>query len=472
MTDPMSDLVTRLRHAAASWPDRPAWTFDLDDGSGRTLTFAEVDDESTGLAGALQVLGVREGDRVAVMLGNRPELPLLWLALAKLGAALVPVNPRYRSVDTAHLVTSSRAVAVVGDAAHLPLLAEVAHVPAYDVDALAPTQPRDLPGPDPDRVVNVQFTSGTTGAPKGCLLPHRYWTTLADSLVDGFPHLSSDDVMLTAQAFTYVDPQWNVAAALTAGAHLVVLDGFHPSTFWSKVRDHGVTYFYCLAAMPTLLLRQPPDAADRDHRVSRVQCSAIPPALHAELEERWGAPWYECFGMTETGADIRVGDDDHDELVGSGCLGSPAPHREVRLIDGELQLRGPGMMQGYDGLPSPFADGWFATGDLARLDEQGRVYLVGRKKDMIRRSGENVAAQEVEAVLASHPAVRLAAVLGVPDELRGEEVKAFVVGDVTEDELVTWCRERLAPFKVPRYWDFRDDLPRTASERVAKELLR
>lgn len=467
----MTDLVSRLRHAATTWPDRPAWTFDLDDGSGRTLSFAEVDAESTGLAGALQALGVREGDRVAVMLANRPELPLLWLALAKLGAALVPVNPRYRTVDTAHLVDASRAVAVVSDAAHLPLLAEVAHVPSYDVDALVPRAPRDLPEPDAERVVNVQFTSGTTGAPKGCLLPHRYWTTLADSLVDGFPHLGADDVMLTAQAFTYVDPQWNVAAALTAGAHLVVLDGFHPSTFWSKVREHGVTYFYCLAAMPTLLLRQPPDPADRDHRVRRVQCSAIPPALHAELEERWGAPWYECFGMTETGADIRV-DEDHDELVGSGCLGSPAPHREVRVVDGELQLRGPGMMQGYDGLPSPFDDGWFATGDLARLDEHGRVYLVGRKKDMIRRSGENVAAQEVEAVLTSHPAVRLAAVLGVPDEVRGEEVKAFVVGDVGEEELRVWCAERLAPFKVPRYWDFRDDLPRTASERVAKELLR
>ncbi len=468
----MTDLVSRLRHAATTWPDRPAWTFDLDDGSGRTLSFAEVDAESTGLAGALQALGVREGDRVAVMLANRPELPLLWLALAKLGAALVPVNPRYRTVDTAHLVDASRAVAVVSDGTHLPLLAEVAHVPSYDVDALVPRAPRDLPEPDAERVVNVQFTSGTTGAPKGCLLPHRYWTTLADSLVDGFPHLGADDVMLTAQAFTYVDPQWNVAAALTAGAHLVVLDGFHPSTFWSKVREHGVTYFYCLAAMPTLLLRQPPDPADRDHRVRRVQCSAIPPALHAELEERWGAPWYECFGMTETGADIRVDEDDHDELVGSGCLGSPAPHREVRVVDGELQLRGPGMMQGYDGLPSPFDDGWFATGDLARLDEHGRVYLVGRKKDMIRRSGENVAAQEVEAVLTSHPAVRLAAVLGVPDEVRGEEVKAFVVGDVGEEELRAWCAERLAPFKVPRYWDFRDDLPRTASERVAKELLR
>ena len=130
------------------------------------------------------------------------------------------------------------------------------------------------------------------------------------------------------------------------------------------------------------------------------------------------------------------------------------------------------MMQGYDGLPDPFTGGWFRTGDLARIDDRGRVYLEGRIKDMIRRSGENVAAAEVEAVLMSHPAVRLAAVIGVPDEIRGEEVKAFVVGDVSADELTAYCGERLAAFKVPSQWEFRDDLPRTPSERVAKEQLR
>ncbi len=137
--------------------------------------------------------------------------------------------------------------------------------------------------------------------------------------------------------------------------------------------------------------------------------------------------------MTETGADIRVGAEEHDALVGTGCLGRPAAHREVRVDDdGQLWLRGPGMMDGYLGHPSPFdPDGWFPTGDLARLDDEGRVYLAGRMKDMIRRSGENVAAHEVEDVLQSHPEVRLAAVLGVPDEVRGEEVKAYVVAPVS-----------------------------------------
>jgi len=467
-------LVDLLDRAAAEHPDRTAWTFDLPDGR-EQLTFADVADRSQRLAGALAARGVRHGDRVGVMLGNTAQMPLTWLALMRLGAAMVPLNVRYRRDDVAHLLTDAAVGLVVARPEHEELLAPYATV--VGPDWLAGQETEDPPAltPTPDTVVNVQYTSGTTGRPKGCLLDHTYWTTLGGSMLTEHPHLGPDDVLLTAQPFHYVDPQWNVVAALMAGAHLVVLDGFHPSTFWAKVREHGVTYFYCLASMPVLLLRMPPDPADRDHRVRAVQCSAIPPALHAELEERWGVPWAEAFGMTETGADIRVGADEHDELVGSGCLGRPAAHREARIDDaGQLWLRGRGMMQGYLGHPSPFdAEGWFPTGDLARTDEAGRLYLAGRLKDMIRRSGENVAAVEVEEVLLAHPAVRLAAVIGVPDEVRGEEVAAYVVAPgCSAEELSAWCAERLAPFKVPSVWHFRDDLPLTASLRVEKAALR
>ncbi len=469
MIDNVSTLVDAVRRAARLWPERTAWTFD----PGRSYTFAEVDRLSAGIAGALHGKGIVAGDRVAVLLDNQAEFPLTWLALARLGAAMVPINPRYRAVDASHLLTSSGAVAVVTSAGLAALIAETGlPLPVYDVATLDLSAPYDGNAVESTRVVNVQYTSGTTGSPKGCLLDHTYWTTIAASLVDEFPRLSADDVMLTAQPFSYIDPQWNVAAALLAGAHLVVLDGFHPSAFWAKVREHQVTYFYCLGAMPTLLLRMPADPDDRRHRVRVIQTSGMPPALQNELEERWGVGWFEAFGMTETGADLRVTDLDHDELVGTGCLGRPAGHREARIVEGELWLRGPGMMQGYDGLPDPFVDGWFRTGDLARIDDDGRVTLQGRLKDMIRRSGENIAAYEVESVLMSHPAVRLAAVIGVPDEIRGEEVKAFVVGDVSADALAAYCGERLAAFKVPSQWEFREDLPRTPSERVAKEQLR
>jgi len=464
-------LVSLLEHAEEQWPSRPAWTFDPGGGPAETLSFAEVGRRSAAYAQALRERGVAAGDRVAVMLDNQAEFPLVWLALMRLGAAIVPLNVRYRSADAGHVVSDSGAVLAVTSPAYADLVRAVADVVL--VDDLVPTG-EWLQGPvDPAAPVNVQYTSGTTGHPKGCVLTHRYWTTLGTSMLDEFPYVVADDVMLTAQPFFYLDPQWNVVTALMSGAHLVLLDGFHPSTFWAKVREHQVTYFYCLAAMPTLLLKMPTDPADRDHRVRAVQCSAIPPALHAELEERWGVPWFEAFGMTETGADIRVSPDDHDELVGSGCLGRPAAHREVRIDDtGQLWLRGPGMMDGYLGHPDPFVDGWFPTGDLARLDDRGRVYLAGRLKDMIRRSGENIAAREVEDVLLAHPAVRLAAVVGVPDEIRGEEVKVYVVAPgATAPELAEWCAERLAGFKVPSLWEFRDDLPLTASHRVEKAKL-
>jgi carnitine-CoA ligase len=468
-------LVSLLERAAATWPRRPAWTFVAADNSERTLTFQEVADGSAATAQALSERGVVAGDRVAVMLDNQPEFPLTWLGLARLGAAIVPLNVRYRTADAQHLLDDAGVRLAVTAPAYAGLLRGLSPAPEVVLfDDLRPTGGPFRQEPiDPGGIVNVQYTSGTTGRPKGCLLSHRYWTTLGGSMVEEFPRIGADDVMLTAQPFHYVDPQWNVVTALMAGAHLVALDGFHPSTFWDQVRHHGVTYFYCLAAMPTLMYKMPVGPTDRDHRVRAVQCSAIPTALHADLEDRWGTPWFEAFGMTETGADIRVSSDDHDELVGSGCLGRPAAHREVRIDDGgQLWLRGPGMMDGYLGHPDPFVDGWFPTGDLARLDEQGRIYLEGRLKDMIRRSGENIAAREVEDVLLAHPAVRLAAVVGVPDEIRGEEVKAYVVAPGSSAEaLSAWCGERLAAFKVPSRWEFRDDLPLTASHRVEKAKL-
>jgi crotonobetaine/carnitine-CoA ligase len=521
----VSTLSAALRDAARRWPDRVAWTFD----SGERFTFAEVARLVAGYARVLRERGVGAGDRVAVMLASEPAFPLTWLALSRVGAAMVPVNTKYQTADAGHVLRACGASLVVAGEAFGPLLEQVRAdvpglrevVPAAEVAAAAvawtPAGELDgaQAGPDPAATANIQFTSGTTGRPKGCVLPHRYWTQLAAGLIAEFPYLTERDVMLTAQPFHYIDPQWNVAAGLLSGAELVILDGFHPSSFWAKVRQHHVSYFYCLGAMPTLLLRMPPDPRDRDHAVRAVQCSAIPPALHAELERRWGVPWYEAFGMTETGADLRVTDRDHDELVGTGCLGRPVSYRRARIVDpagqpvpagqtGEITLSGPSMMDGYLDDPEATArvrrGDWFHTGDLGRMDDTGRVYHAGRLKDMIRRSGENISAREVEEVLLTHPAVRLVAVTAVPDEIRGEEVKAYYVtagdpdgagdadgagdtdgaggadgaGDADGTgpaALAGYCRDRLAGFKVPRFWQPAADLPRTDSQRVAKARL-
>ncbi len=230
--------------------------------------------------------------------------------------------------------------------------------------------------------------------------PERRASVAARSCAALHDGLDETDTILTSQPFHYVDPQWNLATALLSGATLVVLDRFRPSTFWHRFRDHRVTWSYCLGVMPKLMLNIPPSPPDREHSVKRVICSAIPRADHAAIEARWGVPWYEAFGMTESGHDVAVELADHDETVGTGCIGTPMPGLETRVV-------------------------------------------------------------------------------AVEDDLRGEEVMAYVVpgGGASREEvspavLSAFCAERLARFKVPRFWQYRDDLPRTPSERIRKEALR
>ncbi|MGW1680009.1 AMP-binding protein [Saccharopolyspora sp. NPDC002376] len=493
MSDREQSLADLVRRAAEQWPQRVAWTFDALD---QELTFADVDRRSDAFAALLAEQGVTAGDRVALMLANRPEFPLAWLAAAKLGAAMVPVNTNYQDYDAMHVLAHSGARVVLTTAQHTDLLTRIKsstslqHVLDVDAVPIPDAQPPKCPPPMPETIANIQYTSGTTGAPKGCVLPHRYWVSLAAGLVEDFPRINAQDTILTAQPFHYVDPQWNTALGLASGARLVVLDRFHPTTFWSKVREHEVTWLYCLGLMPKLLLDMPPSEHDRDHRVRSISASAIPPDLHAALEKRWGVPWFEAFGMTETGSDIRMTPEDHDDTVGTGCLGRAIAGREITILDntgspvprgatGELAIRGVGLMHGYfrdpEATDRAFRSGWFHTGDLARMDEHGRVYYAGRTKDMIRRSGENITTGEVERVLQLHPSVDVAAVLPEPDELRGEEVHAVLVlrdENCTPDDLADFCGKQLAYFKVPRYWTFRPALPRTPSERVAKPALR
>lgn len=468
----------------------------------QSWTYAQADASSSRLAHRLiATAGVAPGDRVAIMLPNVAGWPLTWLAVLKAGAVAVPVNSAYRAADLQFVLQDSGARVIVTDADHSPLVREViAAVPGLadvtiidiaDSDAGFPaTAPEVVIGPD--TLANLQYTSGTTGFPKACMLTHDYWTRIAWTCAAA-AGLGPDDVLLTAQPFSYMDPQWNTVLALTTGAALVVLPRFSASGFMTDVRRHGVTFCYVLGSMPTLLFKQPPGPDDRDNRLRAVFCSAIPVALHAQLEERWGAPWRELYGMTESGIDM-ISPLADTAAVGSGTLGRPMPTKQIRIVDadgadvaagtpGELTVSGTPMMLGYWNRPDETAralhGGWLHTGDLAVADDRGDIRLVGRIKDMVRRGGENVAAAEVEAALERDDAVVASAVVAEPDEMLGEEVKAFLqlaaglpADRATAEAIAERVSGQLARFKVPRYIEFVADFPRTPSERVSKPALK
>jgi carnitine-CoA ligase len=480
------DLVSRQ---ADRYGDRVFMTA----GDEEVLTYAQLDQRVRSVGANLAARGLAPGQRVAIMMQNSLAYPVIWLGILAAGGVAVPVNSRSGELDARFVLDHSGAVLVVVDQATRELVARAAPGGVAPVDARAllrspPVAPAPPFAAHGGTLANIQYTSGTTGFPKGCLLTHGYWQRMGAVTSELFG-LTERDTMLTSQPHSYVDPQWNVVAALRSGAHLVLLDGFHPTTFMKDVARFGVTVFYCLGVMPTLLMKQPP--ADHDHNsVERVFCSAIPVDQHAAIEERWGAPWSEVFGMTETGANLAVSPPDHDRAVGLGCLGRALGHNEARVVDqdgrraapgetGELVLRGLGFMEGYHDDPDAtarfFDQGWAHTGDLCSMDEDGLIYYRGRLKEMIRRGGENIAPAQVETAIAAHPSVVECAVAAVPDPDLGEEIKAYVVvrADTQPDaaEIAGYLNGRLSSFKIPRYWEFRDSLPHTPSERVAKARL-
>jgi crotonobetaine/carnitine-CoA ligase len=480
------DLLSLIGRQAGRYRNKTFMTF----GDGSTMSYGEFDERVASVRSQLWANDVRHG-AVALMMKNSLFYPVAWLGIVTAGCVAVPINSRLRKDDARFVLEHSGAVAAYCDASTHET------VRAAGTAGLGPILGEPGPGipsaPEPTvhagRIANIQYTSGTTGLPKGCLLTHRYWQRMGATAVE-LMGIDEGDTLLTSQPHSYIDPQWNVIATLRAGAHLVLLDGFHPSTFMSDAARFGVTLFYCLGVMPTLLLKQPEGASDREHSLRRVFCSAIPPELHGAIEERWGVPWSETFGMTETGINTVVTADEHDAYMGSGSIGRAAPHNEAAIFDardrelpagevGELVFRGMGFMEGYHRDPEAtaafFRNGWAHTGDLASRDAQGYIYLRGRLKEMIRRGGENIAPVEVETALAAHPDVVECAVAPVPDDDMGEEVKAYVVrrdaSAVEATELASYLKDRLARFKVPRYWEFRDALPHTPSERIAKHEL-
>jgi len=498
-----SNIRALVEKVAVRYHEKPAIHFEYD---GTSLSYRELNTRVNQFANVLRSGGVKKGDHIAVMLPNCPEFPLTWLALAKLGAVMVPVNIRYQTNDLEYVLNDSDASALVIHAERIPVFREIQphcpeighifHVgdgegdlgrPLVELSHKASTElsPVDL---DLDDLMNIQYTSGTTGFPKGCMLTHEYWLTLGWSACrDASRDIKEEDVFLSVQPFYYMDPQWQVIMTLTAGSTMVLAKKYSPSRYMDLVREYDVTC--SLAEAATLIYKQPESPLDREHRMNLALIFGFPPHLHKNFEERFNVTAREGYGMTEIGSCMRVHRAD-SKMTGSGSVGKPIKYREVRIVDGEgadvskgeigeLLVRGPGIFKGYYKKPKETAESftgdWFHTGDLFRQDENGYYYIVGRKKDMVRRHGENISAVEVEEVIRTHPKIMDAAVVPVPDEVTGEEVKAYVIPtpgesgeSIPPQELVDFCLKRLAKFKAPRFIEYRESFPRTPSQRVEK----
>lgn len=493
-----------LDEAAGSAPGAIAWNF-FDEGE--AITYAALRRDVNRLANGLRAIGVAKGTHVGVMLPNISAFPLTWLALARLGAVMIPINVRYTERELHYVLDDGDADFVVIAAEFVPVLENVPQpLPRLTPGRVvvvgdAPAKYRDWSAVKesgseeppanvavaPDDLLNIQYTSGTTGFPKGCMLTQRYWLVIGkvNARRDGRVFRN----ILSSTPFFYMDPQWLLMMSLFQRATLHVAARQSASRFMEWVRRYEIDF----TLLPNVILKQPPSPEDRNHGLVKANIYGFPKADHSALEDRFDLIAREAFGMTEIGSATFMPIEETG-MVGSGSCGLASPFRECRVADengntlpdgeiGELLVRGPGILQGYYRKPeankASFHGDWFRTGDLFRRDERGFFYIVGRIKDMIRRAGENIAAREVEAVVCGLPEIAEAAAMPVPDDTRGEEVKIYVVpqpgvsrNELTPQKIIEYCTTNLASFKVPRYIEYRSELPKTPSEKVAKHVLK
>ncbi|WP_322057051.1 ATP-dependent acyl-CoA ligase [Paraburkholderia sp. J63] len=480
------------------------------------VTFEQLNALSNRVANGFLAMGVRPDDKVALMLANRLEFMLAWFGLAKIGAVCVPINVALKGDGLTWQIDQADCVALVTEPAYVAALEAVAErLPklrhlvlaserAFDAACLPAwhgvqtlhfgallAHAQSAPGVIVDfrQLSTISYTSGTTGRSKGVMISHHYWYEIWAQAVR-YARYTEDDVLYTGLPFFHTSAHGTTGPAILAGAKAVLVERFSASRLFDDCRRWQCTSAKFIGSMLAILMKQPPAALDADNPLRLMVGAAAPRQIWQAFENRFQTRLLELYGMTEC----------------SGCLVNPYEDRrpgscgkaingyEARLVDedgnevptgqaGEIVVRPQRAHLGTTGYyrqPEAtlelFRDLWIHTGDLATQDADGYFYYVDRKKQALRRRGENISSFEVEAVIGGHPAVLESCVVGVPSELGEDEVKAVVVlrpgANISARELIAWCESRLAYFAIPRYVAFRSTLPKTPSERVDKYRLR
>ena len=469
-----------------------------------TLSYGAARTRVDALASHFDAAGYGPGHRVALALDNRPEFFLYFLAMAKLGVSVVPLNAAMSARELKYVVAHADVALAVthqGHAAHVRAAlpdATPLHLLEDDDAAIARAA-----GPRPAATLEAAllYTSGTTGKPKGCILTNEYFLQVGRLYTELGGYCRFDGVgdrLATPLPVTHMNAlAVSFMAMLMTGGCLIQLDRFHPSTWWRSIRDSRATAFHYLGVMPAMLLNAPASREDNVAATVRFAFGAgVDPRHQAAFEARFGVPLIEAWAMTETGAGAWITANREPRHPGQRCFGKPPPGLAWRIVDdagadvapgmpGELLVKREGadprhgFFAGYykdDAATSQaWAGGWFHTGDLVRVGADGSFFFVDRSKNVVRRSGENIAAVEVESALQTQAEVLASAVCPVVDDVRGEEVFAFVVlrSDVkpsldTAQRLQAHCQRELAYHKAPGYVAFRSELPQTASQKLAR----
>ncbi|MFI7365696.1 class I adenylate-forming enzyme family protein [Streptomyces sp. NPDC050149] len=525
---PAETLVHAFRDSVARAPGHPALAYF----DGR-LSYAETDELSDSVAGHLAARGLERGDRVAIMLQNSPQFVLALLGAWKAGATVVPLNPMYKSAEVGHVLKDAEVTALIcSDRAWEAYLRDTAagalsvriavtaceldlqtssdervlnfeRLPAaYDADdlvavarqGLAAPAGRELAATD---VALISYTSGTSGTPKGAMNSHGNIMVNAERQRTGHPIAEGSAYFALAPLFHITGMVCQLASCLTNAGTLILAYRFHPGVVLDAFTEHRPAYtvgpstaFMALAATPGVT----PEHFSSFQVISSGG-APLPPALVEKFRAGFGPYIRNGYGLTECTAPCAAVPPEReapvDPVSGTLSVGVPGPDTVVRILDengaevpfgeqGEIAVRGPQVVTGYWRLPeataAAFPDGELRTGDIGFMDREGWLYVVDRKKDMINASGFKVWPREVEDVLYTHPAVREAAVVGVPDTYRGETVRAYVSlrpgASVEPGELGAYCKERLAAYKYPREVEILTELPKTASGKILRRELR